>query len=51
MMDGRFDQQFAELFAASLSDKDKKGEPNSLWPLVVACLGGLVVFAFAAALA
>lgn len=51
MMDGRVDQQFVELFATSLADDDKKGEPISLLPLVVACVGGLVMFAFAAALA
>lgn len=51
MMDGRFNQHFAELFAPSLGAKDKKAEPNSLWPLAVACVGGLVMFAFSAALA
>lgn len=45
MMDGRFDQQFAELFAASLGDEGKKSEGNSFWPLAVACICGLIVFA------
>lgn len=50
MMDGRFDQQFAELFAASLADDGKNGEALSLWALVLACICGLVVFGSAAVL-
>lgn len=51
MMDGRFDQQLAELFATTLADQDKKGGPSPLWPLAVACIAGIVVFACAVALA
>lgn len=51
MMDGRFDQQFAELFAASLADEGKKVERPTLWPLAMACICGLVVFASTAVLA
>lgn len=47
-MDGRFDQQFAELFTASLGDEGKKSEGHSFWPLALACICGLVVFASAA---
>jgi len=51
MMDGRFDQQFAALFAASLADEGKKSEGHSFWPLAVACLCSLIVFASAVFLA
>jgi hypothetical protein len=51
MMDGRFDQHFAELFAASLADEGKKSNSPSFWPLAVACICGLVVVASAAVLA
>lgn len=51
MMDGRFDQQFAELFAASVADKGKKGERLSRWPLVFAVVAGLSVFVCTAVLA
>jgi hypothetical protein len=45
MMDGRFDQQFAELFATSLADEGKDNRRASLWPLAAACIFGLAVFA------
>lgn len=45
MMDGRFDQQFAELFATSLADERKDNRRASLWPLAAACIFGLAVFA------
>lgn len=45
MMDGRFDQQFAELFAASRADEGKNNGPASLWPLAANCILGLAVFA------
>lgn len=45
MMDGRFDQHFAELFAASLAEGDSEGDRLPTWPLAVACLCGLVVMA------
>ena len=51
MMDGRFDQRFAELFATSLADEGKIGEGSSLWPLALACLFSLIVFASAVILA
>lgn len=50
MMDGRFDQQFAELFATSRSEERRTGTGPFSWRLAVACICGLVVFAFAAAL-
>lgn len=50
MMDGRFDQPFADLFAASLADEGRKGAGPSVWPLAVACVCGLVLFASAAGL-
>lgn len=50
MMDGRFDQHFAELFAASLAEGDQKGDRLQVWPLALACIGGLVVFATGALL-
>jgi hypothetical protein len=40
MIDGRFDQHFAELFAAA--DKD---DAAPLWPIALVCLLGLAVFA------
>jgi hypothetical protein len=43
MMDGRFDQQFAELFAALRADEGKKNGFASLWPLAAACIFGLAV--------
>lgn len=45
MMDGRFDQQLAELFAASRADEGKNNGSASLWPLVAAYIFGVVVFA------
>jgi hypothetical protein len=51
MIDGRFDQHFAELFAASLADDSRKGGGPSYWPLAAACICGIVVFASAAVLA
>lgn len=48
MMDGRFDQHFAEIFAASLADEGKAGARSSLWPLVFAVCIGLAVLACAA---
>ena len=51
MMDGRFDQYFAEIFSASLANEGKKGGRPALWPLAVACICGLVMFASAAVLA
>lgn len=51
MMDGRFDQQFAELFAESAAEEGKKGEVPAPWPLAVACICGLCVFAAAVVLA
>jgi hypothetical protein len=51
MMDGRFDQQFAQLFAAPRADEGKKGEGHLFWPLAVACLCGLILVASAAILA
>jgi len=48
MMDGRFDQHFAELFAASLDTEDRTGKQPPLWPLVLACIGGLAAIALAA---
>ena len=50
MMDGRFDQYFADIFSASLANEDKKGERPVLWPLAVACICGLAIFASAAVL-
>lgn len=50
-MDGRFDQHFAELFASSLADESKNSEGPLFWPVAVACICGLVLFASAAALA
>jgi len=49
MMDGRFDQHFAELFATSASDEAGRDERPSLWPLAVACICGLIALALAAA--
>ncbi|MCT8331487.1 hypothetical protein [Albidovulum sediminis] len=46
-MDWRFDQQFAELFAASLADEGGKGTHPSLWPLIFVSVFGLAVFAVA----
>jgi hypothetical protein len=43
VMDGRFDQQFAELFAESLSDQNGKAGLPALWPWALAGICGLVV--------
>ncbi len=55
MMDGRYDQQFAELFVASLADENRKERRPSLWPLTMAiamaAICGLVVFTSTALLA
>ncbi len=51
MMDGRFDQQFAELFAASLADESKKSEGPPFWPLALSCVCGGIVFAVTVILA
>lgn len=51
LMDGRFDQQFAELFVASLGDEGKKSEGPSFWPLALSPICGAIVFAFAVILA
>ena len=51
MMDGRFDQQFAELFAASRGDEGKTSDGPVFWPFALACVCGLVVFASAVVLA
>lgn len=45
MLDGRFDQQFAELFAASPGNEGNEGEGHSFWPLAVACICSLFVLA------
>lgn len=50
MMDGRFDQHLAEIFAASLADEGTKSERSSLWPLMFACFFGLAVFVCASVL-
>lgn len=51
MMDGRFDQKFAELFAASRTHEDRKGALALDWPLALACICSLVVFVLSAILA
>lgn len=51
MMDGRFDQQFAELFATSIANEGKKGARPLFWPLAAAWICGLALFACAAVLA
>lgn len=51
MMDGRYDQRFAELFVASLADENRKERRPSLWPLAMAAICGLVVFTSIAVLA
>jgi hypothetical protein len=51
MMDGRFDQHFAQHFAASIADADKKDEQPPMLPLAMVFLCGLVVFVCLAALA
>jgi hypothetical protein len=51
MMDGRFDQQFAEHFAAPLADESKKSEGPAFWPLALSCIFGRVVFAVTVILA
>lgn len=43
MMDGRFDQQFAELFAASRADTDSKEKLPAVWPLALACIAVLTI--------
>lgn len=48
MMDGRIDQQFAELFISSLADDRDDAERPSLWPLAFACIIGLALYAVAA---
>lgn len=50
MMDGRFDQHFAELFATSVDDNGKT-DLSSLWPMAMACICGLAGFVFSAVLA
>lgn len=44
MMDGRFDQHFAELFASSRDDAPNDQENSSLLPLALACILGLAFF-------
>jgi hypothetical protein len=49
MMDGRFDQHFAELFSASRAGQGVEDKPQvPLWPLALACLTGLALLALAA---
>lgn len=43
MIDGRFDQHFAELFAESLADKDQDPGQFSPWPMLLVCLVGSIV--------
>lgn len=50
MMDGRFDQHFVELFAASRQDERDDAEHTALLPLAIACVLGLVFFAGVAGL-
>ncbi len=48
MMDGRFDQHFAELFAGSTADDSGKSGRVSLWPTALAIVAALVIVAVAA---
>ncbi len=45
MMDGRFDQHFAKLFAASIAEDGGKDGPSSMWPVAFASIVGLALFA------
>jgi hypothetical protein len=50
-MDGRFDQHFIELFATRRTPDSSNGSAPPLWPIAIACLIGIVVFAGMANLA
>lgn len=45
MIDGRFDQQFAEIFAASQEGDGARPEPVLLRAAVMACVAGIVLSA------